>query len=460
MGNRSKGIGIFKRRELTKNEKTLLTLLTLLIVLWLVYRFIYIPQTEKLALLREQKIEYEEKIFDINRILRKEKEIVDDWNNLHLEKDKIISRYFPKLDQAQIIYLLNSLVEDENLFVKDLNFSRPSYEGIGDFEVRNMAIFLPYTGSYSGIIDVINRLKDSPRKILVDNISMDLDSNGSLNGNMALKIYSLEGIAEADERVIYIDTAQATKDSPFAPVALMDLEDEEDLEAPEIKPYIEETLFDFEARNFYFIPSHPLIKGNLSLSNNAKSNKYSLRLEYNMLAVEDENIGYIDISKGNINLKYPPNTIGIWVYAYNYSPASLGAYFRGQMGEELWLPFTEGIGWTGWKYLELSPPHDMGQYPLKLEKLYIQLPEDRDDYGILLMDKLEAVYSRNMDDDGQDASLVSDYIFHLVEPGDTLTQISKEYYGDIRARAEIMKLNDLGNDDILPVGKVLLLKKP
>ncbi|MFA7412201.1 MAG: hypothetical protein WCZ27_08140, partial [Tissierellaceae bacterium] len=216
MGNKNLRNMLFKRRELTKSEKTLIGLLAAVIIIWLVYRFIYIPQTEKLQLLSEQKIEYEGKIAEINSILRKEKKINEDWDLLRKEKDAIVARYFPRLDQAQIIYLLNNLVEDENIYMKDFNFNRPSFENISDFEVKNMGISIPYSGSYMGIIDVINRLKESPRRILVDNITMDLGSDGDLNGSMALRIYSLDGIAEADERVIYIDVAEGTKAMPFA----------------------------------------------------------------------------------------------------------------------------------------------------------------------------------------------------------------------------------------------------
>ena len=45
---------------------------------------------------------------------------------------------------------------------------------------------------------------------------------------------------------------------------------------------------------------------------------------------------------------------------------------KGTNGREIFLPFTEGIGWTGWKYVELSPPTDISIYPLKLEKLYLE----------------------------------------------------------------------------------------
>lgn len=453
----------FEFRELTKNEKFLLTLLGIILFSWISYRFVFTPQLHKLKTLSEQRIEYEDKILAMNETLRKEEQINKDWDILHKEKEQIVSRYFPRMDQAQIIYLLNDLIENEDLSVVDLNFNRPNYEDIGGFQVRNMGISIPYNGGYLGIIDMINSIKSSPRKILVDSLSMDRDSTGTLNGNMSLKIYSLEGIAESGENVVYIDTVERpVKDTPFSSYADFSVDENsknlDDKDSTEIKPYIEETLLDFENKNSYFLPSQPLVKGSVSQSTNAKSKKYSLRFEYNIIAIEEENRAYIDISKNNVVLKYPPNTIGLWVYAYDYSPATLGLGFNGQMGERLFWPISEGIGWTGWKYIEVSPPSDLNLYPLKLDKLYLEIPKDREDFGVLLLDKLEGVYVRNLGEDGSDKS-ASEFIFHIVKPGDTIHSIGMEYYGTSNYKDEIFKLNEIKPGELLPVGKVLVLKK-
>lgn len=451
-----------KIRELTKNEKFLLTLLGIIIFIWVGYRFIITPQAEKMENLNEQKLKYQGKIDEINEILRKESSINKEWDILHKEKEDIVSRYFPKLDQAQIIYLLNNLLEQESVSVVDMNFNRPSYEDIGGFQVKNMDISIPYNGSYVGVIDIIKSLKSSPRKILLDSVSMDRNADGRLNGNMSLKIYSLEGITDTNSDVVYIDIAkEESKNTPFASFKEYKNNSEDGEEASEItetKPYIEEILLDFENENSYFLPSKELVKGSVSQSTKAKSKKYSLRFEYNIVAIEEENRGFIDVSKNNILLKYPPNTIGLWIYSYDYSPATVGILFRDQMGEETYVPLAEGIGWTGWKYIETIPPEDLKIYPLKLEKLYVEIPKDRDNYGVLLMDRLEAIYTRNIDEDGNDMS-AGDYIFHVVEKGDSVESISIKYYGSNKYKNEILKLNEMKASDTLPIGKVLVLKK-
>lgn len=459
-----------KTRELTKNEKILLSFLSAVILVWCVYRFIITPQTEKLQSLSVEKIEYQGKIDEMNMTLKKEVTINKEWDVLHKEKEMIVSKYFPTIDQAQIIYLLNDLIEHEDVSVVDLNFNRPGYEDIGEFQVKNMDISIPYNGKYDGIVDIINAIKKSPRKILVDSLSMDRDSKGKLNGNMSLKVYSLEGIVETNKDIVYIDTmSNGSKNTPFSEyddyIVKEDLVDKDGNIIGEDKGkevatnlYIEETLLEFESKNNYFLPSQPLVKGNVMQSTNSKSKKYSLRFEYNILAVEEENKAYVDISKNNITLKYPPNSIGMWVYSYDYSPATVGIGFKGQMGEDEYLPLTKGIGWTGWKYLEVSPPSDLNLYPLKLDKLYVDMPKGREDFGVILMDKLEAIYTRNLGEGGSDKS-ISDYIFHVVERGDTVEKISMLHYGTNIYKNEILKLNEIKPGVVLPIDKVLVLKK-
>ena len=184
-----------KTRELTKNEKFLLSLLGIVLIAWASYRFIITPQAEKMENLNAQKLEYQQKIDDINEILRKESNINKEWDVLHKEKEGIVSQYFPKLDQAQIIYLLNDLLQNDNLSVVDMNFIRPDFEDIGGLQVKNMDISIPYNGNYPGIIDIIKALKNSPRKIFVDSVSMDRDHGGALNGSMEI------GRASCRERV-------------------------------------------------------------------------------------------------------------------------------------------------------------------------------------------------------------------------------------------------------------------
>ena len=457
-------------RPLTKSEKTLLTLLGIVLVVYLSNRFILTPQAEKVSSLKTEIVTLDNQIVDMNNTIKKEDGIKKEWEMLHRERNEILKSYFPVLDQAQIIYLLNDLIADDKVDINDFSFTNPNSEAMGELAVQNMSISVPYSGSYDGTIEVVKALSSSPRRIVVDNLFMDRESDSNVTGSMSLKIYSLEGIAETDPEVIFVETADGTREgSLFASydgysdftaaggaaggayaggssgaggTAINDRDYS--------KVY---TLHDFEIRNYSFIQSNEYIKGNVEPSTIKKSGKYSLRFEYNMLAIGQENRAYIDLGS-EIELKYPPDSISVGVNAFGYSPGTIGFRFRTQDGEDIDVVASKGISWLGWSDVEVSPPQDLDLYPLKLTHIYFEMPFNRDDIGVFLIDKLQAFYPVNQDSQGNNQPI---YDFYVVKSGDTVTDISRQVYGTISYKNEIMINNSLTAGDILPVGKVLVL---
>ena len=476
-------------RPLTKSEKFLLTTLGLVVLLWGSNRFILTPQAAKIDLLEAQKTELDTRIIDMNNTLKREDSIKKEWETLHRERNQILANYFPTLDQAQIIYLLNDLIAEDRVDIADLNFSKPSSESVGEIEVQHMGVSIPFDGTYDGIVEIVKSIGTSPRRILVDTLSLDRKDNSDLGGTMSLKIYSLDGLAETDPNVIYVGTVNGTGEGSLFG-AFGDYKEVSNAsggnaggttpgssgtgntttggggttttggrpstsinDSDYTKVYM---LHDFENRNYNFIPSSDMIKGDVSPSTLRKSGKYSLRFEYNMLALQEENRAYIDLSNSDIIFKYPPNSVSMWVNSFAYSPGTIGMRLRTQGGEDIDVAMTEGISWLGWSNIEAMVPEDLDLYPLQLTHLYFELPYNRDDFGVFLIDKLEAFYPVN-EDSTVNNKPIND--FYVVELGDTVTSISRKIYGTINYKNEIMTNNSLTSGDILPVGKVLVLTR-
>ncbi len=453
-------------RKFTKNEKVLLTLLGIIIIFWAAFRFVITPQASKLQILMDKRYEYEEKISYMNNILKDEKNIDEKWNRLYREKDMITNKYFSNLDQPEIIYLLNEILDNEELDVLDINFNRPSEEQINDLMVKTMNITIPYRGSYEGLIQTIKGVDLSPKKILISDLIMDKVEDNQLAGNISLKIYSLEGIVETGEDFSYIDiVSDSDKFNPFRPFDNYKEVDEGLVgdsidnvnsisgEVSSLDEYNKEILEDFESEGLYFMPSNQNIKGSVSKSTNSKSKKYSLRFEYNIVALADENRAYIDLTDKNIMLKYPPLSIGLWVYSYNYSPATLGIRLKGQAGEKVDVELAKGISWVGWEYIEIKPPEDLSLYPLQLDRIYLELNYNRDDYGVLLFDKLEANYPKDNN------KTKERFTFYIVEKGDTLDKISIKNYGTTKKKNLIVKCNEINTDKDIKEGKILVIPR-
>lgn len=451
-------------RPLTKSEKTLLVLLGIVLIVYFSNQFLFVPQAAEMIRLETESVELDTKLADMDNTIKKEKSIKKEWEMLHREREEILKNYFPVLDQAQIIYLLNDLIKNDKVAISDLNFSNPTEEAMGEMAVQNMSIQLPYNGSYAGTMDIVKALGASPRRIVVDSFSMDRESDENLSGNMSLKIYSLEGIAQADPEVIQVEAVEGSGEGSL--IASYDGYSNEVAAAAAAKggasggtsindsDYVKVfKLHDFETRNYGFAPSNEHIKGSVEPSTIKKSGKYSLRFEYNMLAIGDENRAYVDLGP-SIELKYPPDTISMWVNAFGYSPGTLGLRFRTQDGEDIDVVASQGISWLGWSEVEATAPQDLDLYPLTLTHIYFEMPFNRDDIGVFLIDKLQAYYPVNEDSQGKNQPI---YDFYVVKPGDSVTSISRQIYGTINYKNEIMINNSLTAGDVLPVGKVLVL---
>src|SRR5690606_20168285 len=115
---------------------------------------------------------------------------------------------------------------------------------------------------------------------------------------------------------------------------------------------------------------------------------------------------------------------------------------------------SKGINWTGWEFIEAMPPQDIKLYPLKLDRIYLELASNRDDYGVILFDNIEAGYPLK---DNSEQEQGKSYTFYLVQYGDTLESISEKVYGTKSKYREIMKVNGLDKNSKLEVGQILVI---
>ena len=158
---------MMKFRELSKNESKLLIILSIVVLFLMSYKFIYINQSEKLQALKLKRTKYEMDIKNMNTILRKENSIKNEWKDLKREKEIVVSNYFPTLDQPQIIYLLNELIDEEDIEIEDINFKRPELTDIEGFQVNSMDISIPYSGKYVGIMNILDSIFQRPHTFCI-----------------------------------------------------------------------------------------------------------------------------------------------------------------------------------------------------------------------------------------------------------------------------------------------------
>lgn len=121
--------------KLSSRDKQILALLGIIILATIYYQFVYTPQSNRLSELNQQKIDYENRISDMQIKISKMAELE---KNLEEEKkliSPIVEKYFSNMHQENLILLINELGRKSSLDIKNLQFSE--MENFG-FEVSNI----------------------------------------------------------------------------------------------------------------------------------------------------------------------------------------------------------------------------------------------------------------------------------------------------------------------------------
>ena len=235
----------------------------------------------------------------------------------------ILLKYFTHLDQAQIIYILNEALDGTELKVKDIYFGEPGIKDIDDLEVKTMNISIPFEGSYKALTKFFENIRTSPRKIIVEQLTIDVKDGDSLSGEINLLVYSLEGLIDEENDVITIGMDLTDRNAkPFEPFedytgveenenyASQDneifqetFEESHDIfeidnknTAQDIAKNVQKsnqenakiiTLENFESKNIYYMSTNPEITGKVHRFNESKLGKYSMKMEYSFPYIED-----------------------------------------------------------------------------------------------------------------------------------------------------------------------------
>ena len=447
-----------KKINISKKEKNLLLLLGIVIIFWILYKFIYTPQQKTIYELEEKKFNYEDELARYNIVLSKEEDLKSQWKDLNIEYEELSQKYYSSIEQPEIIHMLNEIIDNGKLIVPSINFSTPGLTKIGELETGLMTISLPYEGSYTDLNMFLTRLRAAPKRLLISQISLSKDTGEILKGEIALDAFAYGNVGGIGDGYFYNNQyVSEHKENPFKPFKGY-VENEgaycfygyDGLE--EDKRYI---VNDLEADDIYFMSTNAQVTGNVSRVNKPKYDGSSIRTEYFISTDYKPERVYLTLDDKDIILKYPPQSIGIWSYAYGYSPVTVGLRFSDMDGRKIDLELTRGINWTGWEYISASPPQDINVYPLKLDRIYMELGPNRDDYGVLLFDRMEASYPLKEDKKEE----LPNYVFYVVKPGDTLLSISESFYGSKTQYKKIMKDNGLVENSALEVGRILVIQK-
>jgi len=455
-------IGMNKRLKIniSKKEKTLFLVLFAILFLWVLYYFVFIDQLNRIESLKARKVNYETQLSIMKQMIEDEDLIKNEREILKSTIEDISCKYFYNINQPYLLHILNSMLENEDLEVNNISFSEPmpiDYEGLN--EVYSIGILLPFKGDYNSLISFLKDLRNSDKRLLIDYISISRNGeDGLVSGQISLKAFSYGNIKATDNEYYYINAYKNNgKEDPFK---VFDGYEEENKEVIIHDSYEEkekrDLIFDMEADDIYFMGTSHYVSGQVKRIDKAKHGNSSIRTEYNISTVFQKERAYVVLDDKSIIIKYPPQSIGLWAYSYGYSPVIIGIRLSDMDGRKIELELSKSVDWMGWKFISAIPPQDLNIYPLKLDRIYLELDVNREEYGVILFDQIEASYGNDRE---VDSTKIEKYSFYIVKPGDTLKSISKSYYNTESYFMKLAKENALNPNNELEPGTVLVIPK-
>lgn len=206
-----------KLRELTNKERVLITILVMVILFWLSFKYIIDPQKLEISTLESELNNYSLHIEENNRMLNNEQIILEEVDRLSVEKENIEKEFFKSLNQPNIIYILNELLLENDIEMDSISFSKPVIETLNEIDIKKMDVLIPFKGSFQSLKETIKSLEEEDRKIIIDHIDIEKDEEKEIAGNISLAIYSLSGIVDSEEKSLPIEITTTNKFNPFIP---------------------------------------------------------------------------------------------------------------------------------------------------------------------------------------------------------------------------------------------------
>lgn len=399
-----------KKMRLNKREKDLLILLGIIITFCFFQRKIFPHQTQEILKLEEQKLKYEKEIINMLNILDEKEKIKANSIRMNREKDRAGLQYFSNLEQSQIIYLLDSVLNECKLKILDINFSQPEIEELSNnISIRAMNLSISYRGSYEELLECLNKIKNSPKKFLITNLIIDREDKYILMGEIQLKVYSIENIFDEKDNISVMNaTLNSDRKSPFESLQEFDDNKDENIEDgldniinKEVHTDEDTITFDNDKTNNTdrneIIQRRDLPEGRNEVSDdkskkdNGKNKEKPKEKEKPSKTKEEskeKNNLYLDFSNKDIKVDSPKSDVGFWLYSHNISTIKLKLSFIDQEKKKAYIEKSCVVSENGWNYLEVEVLESTFSYPLKLDKMYFECESNDKNFRFIFIDDI------------------------------------------------------------------------
>ncbi|MDD4295563.1 MAG: phosphodiester glycosidase family protein [Ruminiclostridium sp.] len=147
-------------------------------------------------------------------------------------------------------------------------------------------------------------------------------------------------------------------------------------------------LHNFENNDISFFSYPSWVPGGVEVGDAyANSGTSSARLDYVFKEAPETQAAYLTFSGNGLNIPKGTESIGLWAYSKEHTRSWLRAEVMDAAGKKHYVMFSEGIQWTGWKFVSGSVAHI--PQPARLTRVYVVNPSPINEEGHIYIDDLQ-----------------------------------------------------------------------
>lgn len=182
--------------KISKREKYMILFLIVLIICYLLYTFVFESLISDLQELKDEHAvvsqQYEDAINTIKQKLQYEEQL----KIANYKLNEISNGYLKKINQENIIVLLNNYFNQNNIDVSAVNFSDVITEKIDESNNEDtydyMNISIAFNSTYEDMLELIDALQNSEVNFVICNLNFLVASGNNMSGTMIINVYSVD----------------------------------------------------------------------------------------------------------------------------------------------------------------------------------------------------------------------------------------------------------------------------
>lgn len=208
--------------KLTSREKTLLGLLIVALLFYVEYTYLLSGQMERIKAATEVKSGLELRLDQLKNAEKTTTELDTQIDQGMGSLSGVMDKYFVSTQQEEIILLVNDLLAGSGIDASGFTFGVPEEVMLEDKPFRKMNLTMNITANYPDLEKFYKKVWDFKKMIVIDNVSLARNEQGSLGGNIDLGFYYLsgyEGVGYKDNLYQIMPDDSFLKSDPYTPSA-------------------------------------------------------------------------------------------------------------------------------------------------------------------------------------------------------------------------------------------------